>query len=486
MATADIGTREPALLDRTASQRSEALPTVPHERIWVGIVALVGAVPSLVAGLTAGFMTDDWGIWLSLDERSLPESLHHVGFEQPGRLLAGPYYVLLYEVIGDVPWVQGLLIGAINAAVVVAAWLVGRRFLPATVLWPALVVLALAPNHAMTRIWFVAGYYALSLAIVLIGLWLLVAGRWRLCVLCFVTAALLFEGVLGLGLAGLGLWALADLRRRSARTAAIAFPTLFALGIMYVFSSKRSGVEALNNAGSLFSGQLGVGLWGSPTLARFAGGAVLLGLTWAIARQLPSFRTDEPEPKLALLGVALAFAGATPFLLTGFTFATRGVFDRNNLAASVGVAVLLGALWSKLWRSSRVGAGLVGAVVGVVFIIGQAEDLRNWIDAYDRGEAAIERLAEVEVDDSALILVVPEQDPENTGVADFIYDADLIGAMRYRQGGDWSGIRLIEGVACEEPVRSDRPVQVVDWRTGAVRLMTAGEIKRDCERLRRG
>lgn len=486
-----MATTESRIEDRPIPPSGE--PVVPRggaaqrkERSALAIVAVLAAVPSLVAGLTAGFMSDDWGIWWSLQDRSVLDALHHVGFEQPGRPLAGFYYLFLYRVIGDVPLVHGLLIGVINAGVLVAAWLVGRRFLPATVLWPALLVLALAPNHAMTRIWFVAGYYPLSLTFVLVGLWLLDTGRTKHAAVCFVLAALLFEGVLGFGLGALAIWTVADVRQRLRRGTAVALPTVVALAVMYRYSSKRGGSVPFNNVDSLFSGQLGVGLWGSPNLARIAGGIVLVGLAWAIARQLPSFRKGEPESRLVLLGAALALAGAAPFVVNGFTFATTGVFDRNNLAAGFGVAVLMGALWSRLYQSSATAAAAVGVVVVGLFAAGQAEDLDNWSKAYDRGEEVIDRIAASGLDDGAPILVVPEQESGNTGMADFIYDGDLTGALRYRHGGDWARLRLIDLVACDAPARGPARIQVVDWRSGDVDMMTVGEVSRRCEDLRDG
>lgn len=485
MATTD--TKAEDLDSESRGDRSQRAPGTGFDERWaVGLVAFVAAMPSLVAGLTAGFMTDDWWIAMSLRGQSLLESLRIVGFEQPGRPLAGFYYSFLYEVVGEVPWVHGIVIGAVNAAVVGAAWLVGRRFLSPSTLWPALVVLALAPNHAMTRIWFVAGYYPLALAIVLVGLYLLDTGRTGRSSICFVVAALLFEGVLGFGLAGLGLWMLVDVRNRIVRAIAVGVPTLAALAVAYAYSSKRGGSIPFGNADSLFSGQLGVGLWGSVTLAQVAGGAVLIRVAWAIARQMPSFRGHEEESRVVLLGVALALGGALPFLLTGATFATTGVFDRNNLAASVGVAVLFGGLWSAVWRFSTPAAVALGALVIFVFVAGQAEDLRNWSAAYDRGEEVIDRLAASDLDDAELILVVPEQEAGNTGMADFIYDGDLTGALRHRVGGDWSQVRLIEGVVCDTPPRSDASVQVVDWRTGAIRVLSAREVHARCEELRRG
>jgi len=432
-------------------------------------------------------MTDDWGIWLSLQERDLLESLRHVGFEQPGRPLAGLYYVLLYDVIDDRPWLHGALIGSINAGVVVAGWWTGRRFLPSTALWPALVVMALAPNHAMTRIWFVAGYYPLALILVLVGLGLLSRNRVVWSAVSFTTAALLFEGVLGLGLVAVALWAVPDPRRRVAKALAVGLPTLVALGAAYAFSSKRGRSLPFNNVDSLFGGQLGVGLWGSVLLARVAGGIALGGIAWALVRHLPSFRSDRPEPAVILVGAALTAGGAGPFVLTGATFATTGVFDRNNLAASVGVAVIFGGLFSALWRTAAPIAVAAGISTVVVFAAGQVEDLRNWSDAYERGEEVISRVSSSDLDDARPVLVVPEQEAGNTGMADFIYDTDLIGALRHRIGGDWGKLRLIEGLACEgNSSGAGARVQVFDWRTGRWRWMTQAEIIASCEDLRVG
>lgn len=486
MATAEINIEQSG----TPGARDGEPEAVSVDRLWarrcaLPVIALAAAVPSLAASVSAGFMSDDWTIWLDLERRSFLESLRFVGFEQPGRPLAGFYYVLLYEVIGDRSWLHGILLGGINAALVVSAWLAGRRFLPQQVLYPALVVMALAPNHAMTRIWFVAGYYPLALTLVLVGLWCLALGMWRRCAALLVVAALLYEGVLGFGLGAVALWALRDIRRRGPRAIGILAPTAGALALVYLYSSKRGGTIPFNRADTVLSAQLGVGLWGSPLLAYVGGGAVLLGVAWAAARQLPSFRADAPEPSAVLLGAALAAAGALPFVVTGAPFGTTGLFDRNNLAPSIGVALVGGGLWSAL-RRWKVGAAIAIATGTLaVFAAGQVTDLRNWSSAFQRGGDIVDRLAASEVDDSAPILVVPQQYSGETGMADFVYDGDLIGALRHRHGGDWSRVRLINGAFCEEPA-AEGVHQVVDWRSGAVRRLPGAVVHRRCEDLLRG
>lgn len=446
-------------------------------------VALIAALPTLAWGLFGGgFLTDDWSVWLVFDQLGVGGGLRRLAFEQPARPLAAPYYGLLYLVIGDVPVLQALILAMINAGVVVAAWAAGRRLLPPSVLWPGLVVLALAPNHAATRFWFVVGTYPLALICIFVGLVLLDRRRPISAAAVFVAATVLYEGVVALGVALVAVWTIPHLRDRSPSAAIVVLPTAAVAGISFALSPKRGGggPGPLDNAESFLPGQVGVGLWGSPGIAYAAGLVVLIGLSAALVSFLPSFRGLLPHASLVLVGAALMVAAATPFLASGSIFGTTGVFDRNNLVPSVGVALVLGALWAAVHATSRPLAWIVGAAVASVFIVQQVDDLLNWRRAVRHGDSLVADIAAADLDSSRPLLVVPSQPGEGTGVADFIYDGDLQGALRYELGGDWSDVRLIENFQCSALDLRNGDVVVFDWVQADVRLVPATEVARMC------
>lgn len=181
-----------------------------------------------------------------------------------------------------------------------------------------------------------------------------------------------------------------------------------------------------------------------------------------------------------LVGAALAVVSALPFFVSGSIFGTTGVFDRNNLVPGVGVALVLGSMWSVMRTRSEVLAAVVGAIVLGWFAFLQAEDVANYADAVSRGDRLVAALAASGADDEGYIIVVPRQEDTGTGLADFIYDNDLVGAMRYRHGGDWSSTQLIENVRCGEFDAPSDTVQVFDWERAEVFRASVGEVRSRC------
>ena len=55
--------------------------------------------------------------------------------------------------------------------------------------------------------------------------------------------------------------------------------------------------------------------------------------------------------RLVLIGLVVVCLGPFPFAAAGFPFATDGFFDRGNLFADLGTALLIAAALSMLWRT---------------------------------------------------------------------------------------------------------------------------------------
>ncbi len=454
------------------------------ERIRVGLLALAASLPSLASGLLGGgFLTDDWGVWLVFDQNGLVDGLWQLAFEQPARPFAAPYYAVLYEVIGDRPVLQGLIIAAVNASLLVTAWLFGRHVLPAKVLWPTLVVFALAPNHAMTRLWFVVGTYPLALAMMFLGLWQLLRRRNLAAAGLLAAGTLVYEGVVVLAVTLVVMWAAPAWRERLRAAFVAVTPAVVVAAGLFLLSPKRDGdgPDPFDNASSLVSAHFGTGMWEYPLLAQVVGAVLLLAVVVAVAAQLPSWRSSSIEPRWLLIGVVVMLAGAAPFMYAGAVFATTGLFDRNNLVPSVGTALVLGSGWAWL-RSWRPNIAAVVAIGGISwFAAMQAVDVDNFRQAVSRGDAVIGALAAAPgVDDASPIIVVPEQVSNGTGMADFVYHGDLVAAMRYRHGGDWSRVLLIERLDCGS-LDTSAPVQVFNWRDESIEVLSRDALRTRCE-----
>lgn len=108
----------------------------------------------------------------------------------------------------------------------------------------------------------------------------------------------------------------------------------------------------------------------------------------------------------------------------------------------------------------------------------------NFRQAVSRGDAVVEALAAAPgVDDALPIIVVPEQVSNGTGMADFVYHGDLVAAMRYRHGGDWGQVMLIERLDCGALDLSS-PVQVFDWRDGSLEVLSGEALPTRCEQAK--
>lgn len=460
------------------------VPTV----VWA--VAVIAALPSLVWAVAgASFLSDDWAVWGVLDRRGVLDGMWQLGFEQPARPLSAPYYAFVYLVLGDLPVLQGALIAAINAGLVVALWRLGRHLVPHRLLLPAVVGFALLPNHASTRLWFVVGTYPLALLLAALGLRHLVSGRAATAVPWLVASCVLYEGTVAFTVAVIVAWALPAVPERWRPAAAAAVPTVVVAALLFLLSPKRGsdGPSPFSNVSSLVPAQLGNGLWSDPLVAQVLGRGLLALVVFALATpMLPSFRTDNLELRWIRIGAGITLISAAPFVYAGAPFATLGVFDRNNLVPSVGTAIVLAGAWTLAReRWPRLGATLA-LVVAAVFFAFSLVDVGNWRDAAADGERVLGSVARalegVELDRDQLIVVVPEQPGLHRAVADFIYDGDLREALRYRTGERWERLVLVENGPCTSPGLRGGTVTILDWQRSAIEHLRAQDFVDGCDR----
>lgn len=444
----------------------------------------------MVWGLWGGtFLSDDWGVWLVFEERGLIDGAWQLSFEQPARPLAGPYYALTHGLLNDRPVVHGVLMALAHGGIVLAAWWAGRLLLPRRVLLPALVVLALVPNHAAIRFWFVTSNYVVAVLLVLVGFGLLVRGRTPAAAVVLVCSTLLYEGGIGLTIFLVGAWLLADHRSRLRSAALVAVPVVIAAAGMLALSPKRdvAGADPFANAGTFLPGQIGLGFWGFAGVGEI-GALVLIGFVAACTIwQMPSFRRTDPEFRWALVGAAMALVSAAPFIYSGSIFATAGIFDRNNFVPGVGVAVVAGALWSVVWRWERRVALSLGCGVVALFVSATWMDLADYRDAGDEGARVLAAVvAEAPAAEDAGIVLVGPEPPGTRGVADFIYPGDLVAALRFRTETDWSHVHIVSPFThCAQLGQGEGPMYTLDHRTGRLgRVESEQDLESQCEEWR--
>lgn len=384
-----------------------------------------------------------------------------LSFEAPARPLVGPYYVLAYQVVGDRPLLQALVLAALNAAVVLLFWRALRQVVGARTALLGTLLLAVVPNRGATRMWFVLGPNLVAVGLVALGaIVLLSRGRKAVAAVLFFTAILAYEGVAGVAVAVVLGWWLADRRSRS-RPAAIALaPVLLAIAVAWQVSPKRTGGSPgpLANLGTIFHGQLGSGFWGNDVVGVAGMLVTVAAVTWCIvATFFPSFR--RPQSLLrheVAIGACLLVLGAAPFIMGGAPFAVRGIFDRNNLVPDLGSCLVVAALLAAAGRKwPQMGTALTAVVVAVL-AMGNVQDVRDYRQAVRQGEALVEAVL-ADVDPDAGTVVVRPPLPSGTGVAAFILDSDLTAALVLRHGREWRSVAMpLAASHCVELVRNAR------------------------------
>lgn len=453
-------------------------------------IALMAALPSLVWGFWGGtFLSDDWVVWSVFEERGLLDGAWQLSFEQPARPLAGPYYAITHGLVNDRPVVHGVFMAVAHGGMVLSAWWAVRSIVPRHVLLAALAVIALVPNHASIRFWFVTSSYAVAVVLVIVGFGLLIRRRTPAAAAVFVCSTLLYEGAVGLTVFLVGAWFLADHRSRLRRSILVAAPVAVAAAGMLALSPKRdvAGADPFANAGTFLPGQISLGFWGHPGVAE-VGALALLGFVAAsLVWQLPSFRRSDPEYRWALIGAAMMLVSAAPFVYSGSIFATAGIFDRNNLVPGFGVALIAGALWARIWRWGPVVATALAPMAVALFVSATWMDLADYRDAGDEGALVLSAVASEApgAEEAGIVLVGPEP-PGIDGVADFVYPGDLVAALRFRHGGDWSHVHVVSPFTdCAWPEPGPGPLYTLDHRNGRLtEVESVADLAEQCDEWR--
>jgi hypothetical protein len=253
-----------------------------------------------------------------------------------------------------------------------------------------------------------------------------------------VMATFAYEGALFLGAAGLVFvaWQRAD-RDERFRLAAIALGVLGLTGGWALVTSPKAGVHPtpFSHAGQLVAANFGVGVLPRYTVVLSA--AALLVVAWSIGTVvLRAFRA-RTEERLVLTGLLVLLLGALPFMAAGFPFATDGFFDRGNLFADLGTALLFASALAMLWRMPAPAAAPAAAgLVVIALAVPQVSDVNNFARAGRDGRrflAAVDSLPAPLRSKGPITFVAL---PSHGGVSEFIADYDISAALavRYHTG----------------------------------------------------
>ncbi|MEY2568647.1 MAG: hypothetical protein QOE35_3176 [Actinomycetota bacterium] len=395
--------------------------------------ALAGALPTLVYAIwSPALMVDDWSF-------AAGARFHQWGtfHANAGRPVAGGWFLLDFLVFGAHPVAHAVVLALLNGAAGGLLWLTARTFLPQRIALLATAAWAALANRGSTRLWPATAPSVLVL-VALLAVTLLArhgdpsARRHAAVVAIAATSVLTYEGAAGLAVAVvvLSAWRWSGRARLAALTGGgTVLATVAAWGLAQ--SPKTGATEAFGHGAQWLSAQVGVGILPA-TLAPV--GAALLGfVVWsAAATALPSFRAGAEE-RAALIGAAIAMLGVAPFLAVGFPVATDGIFDRANLYADVGTALVIAAALAKIWRLPLRRLGPVVAVVALaVLAVQNAIDVRAFHRAGVDGRALLARVDRLPFETRTKgPLVLPDL-PNRQGVSMFIEDYDISSALALR------------------------------------------------------
>lgn len=404
---------------------------------WPALVAAVAALPTLTWAFGGGdLLVDDW--YFSAMAR----------FEGPGALpfrsrpLESGYDAVTFGLLGAHPLPHLLVLAGLNGAAAVLVWQVARRLLPAGPAVLTALAWAVLPNRGSMRLWISNGPHMLSLCL-LLGAALLVARRYRRedragsvpAVAALVAlAALAYEGsiALGLALAVAAAWrAGGTLRRRVAGAAACTMVMGLVAAFIFSGSPKRAGegYGAFEHAGALVPAHFGVGVLPPGLLP--AGVVVLAAVVWSLASLVAPSMAARAEERTIAAGVAILILGALPFAAVGFPFATEGIFDRGNLFADLGTAMILGGVLSLAGRLRRPAlAGGVAAAALVVLAAGNVADVRDWRIAAADGRRLLDASLRTPVSQPAVVVPPATAAP---GIEMFVEPLNLSNAIAVRE-----------------------------------------------------
>jgi hypothetical protein len=413
-------------------------------------------LPTIVWAVDGGdFIHDDWGFAKLARFKGTWQAIRHAS----PRPLASLYFGLTHGILGPHPLPGMLLLAMLNGVAAALFWLLATRLWGGKIgAWAAVALVVLA-NRGSTRLWLATAPEVLAVCLLLLGGLLLLRGRAGWAIVSMAAATLAYEGVLALALVALIAWWWQD-REHRAKAAFAGLVGLAALGIFaFVNSPKRDHPQgAFAHATQVLPANFGVGVFGPA--ATVGGVAILAVVAVALGRSLlPSFRASATD-RAMLAGLGIFLLAAAPFALSGFPFATDGIFDRANLVVDLGTATIFGAALAALATATTSRLGVVVAAVVALALGGlNATDLHDYRRAVSDGHTLVRNLNhDLPGFDEPLVVGPPL--PNRGGVAQFIAYHDLGAALAIKRGDRFLDARIAvsteDFLTATEPLRYDR------------------------------
>jgi hypothetical protein len=416
----------------------------PRRAFWLVFEVALGAAaaaPSVIGGLLGSPLAlDDWG-FAALSR--------YVGFtsgfgrQSRSRPIEGIWNWAEFRILGTHPLPHLLVLAAVNVAVAILFWRLLERWLPRRVAILSAVAWVVLSNRGSTHLWSTNSPHVFSLVMLLAALVVasgrpLTGTRFGTALALFFVGTLAYEGAIALGVVGLVavIWTQAP-RRVRVRWAVVTVGVMGAVGGWVLLSSPKRGASPppFRNLSHLASAHFGDAVLPGPS--RLVALIVLVAIAWCLVTvALPGF---EPrlEQKLVVLGLGVLVLGAAPFAVAGFPFSSSGFFDRGNLFADLGTAVVYGSLVALLLRVRWPAVGVTCAALALVGLaVPNVKSVRNYALAGRDGRrflAAIDALP-VDVRTRGPVTFLPL--PSHGGVSEFLanYDISAALALRYHTG----------------------------------------------------
>lgn len=429
------------------------------------ISGLVLARAALFVHLGVRHVLDDYDL-LYLSDRF--GTARFIGDYWRGRPVAGVVDAALFGGVGSRPLVLFAIVTVLNLAAALLLLLVLRRFVAlhtagfVTALW------VITANHTSLTVWTATAPTVVALVLLLAGILLLTAGRWRWAAACFALASLSYELVIPVCLIAVLIVPSAEPLTWPKRLAA-ALPTALAAIWVLLHPVYEDTPVPDTDVSLLWRAHFSDGLLGTAggpdRVVYLLGDLALLGLIGCAVAWLLGDRDREDGPWLALAGLAVMVAGSAGFLRVGLGFESAGFFDRLLAVSSIGVAMVFVGIGQLVWRRSRpvAFAGAVGLCMAAV--AGLVVSMQSWSAAGADVTAALAFVdATRPVDGQVVDVAIGPYPRAHNGVpsSSTAYDMLMI-ANRLRSATEVGEVRTVDGGTAAFVAQSPGE-RLIDWR----------------------
>jgi hypothetical protein len=414
-------------------------------RIIALLAALTVAAVAVYLALGPNFVLDDW--WVVAQAKTdgvLGTTDADLAAARPGTVAI---YGVTFGLIGAHPALHVVALGVVNLFTAVLLYLLLRRFFPHRLAGAAVFLWILFPTHTSIETWPVTSIIAVSLPLLVLASYLLVAmqpSRWTdaLILVLFVCAGLAYEGSIpAAALAILVLPRLAEGRFRPGLVAAGAVLIgLQALWLVTHWHDVKHVTSGFVDMSPVFPAYFGWGIAPDGGIATILQLVALVGIAISVARLvLPSLRDSAGKGEWAVVaGLVIIAVGVAPY--TRYFFEPLGAGDRVSYLASVGGALVWSGIAYAFLTKREVFVVAVG-VLGLVACIPRWERAQAWDQAGDDAVAIVDAIGERYPDPPERIVIGPKP-VVSENITAFLDRSNLTSALLVHYG-----VRVDAGVS---------------------------------------